>query len=118
MLGSAGQQRGRLTADPCLVAGEEVCGRRIASAERASEIVVPKSNQTKAAAVTRARKEPAAKGRAIKMVSVKGKRSAAPDVAKLEGEPRVTFGQVSVLVTQPTEEAVQTWSCQRTSQAF
>lgn len=75
--------------------------------KRASEIVVPKSNQTKAAAVMRAGKEPAAKGRAIKMASGKGKRSAAQDVAKLEGKLRVTFGEVSVLVTQPSEAAVQ-----------
>jgi hypothetical protein len=68
---------------------------------------VPKSSQSKAAVAKKAGKGPASKGRAIETASVESKRSAAPNWAKMEGKLTVTFGEVSVLVTQPTDEAVQ-----------
>jgi hypothetical protein len=34
-------------------------------------------------------------------------RTAVPNVAKMEGRLSVTFGEVSVVVTQPTDEAIQ-----------
>lgn len=77
-----------------------------ASGECALEFVVPKSSQTKAAAATRTGKAPAERARAFKVVSAEGKRSARRHSAK-HGKLTVTFGEVSVLVTEPTEEAVQ-----------
>ncbi|WP_242538524.1 hypothetical protein [Trinickia acidisoli] len=52
-------------------------------------------------------KKPAANSFAIKAVPAKGKQSVARRPAKAEAKLTVTFGEVSVLVTQPTEEAVQ-----------
>ena len=69
---------------------------------------MPKSSQTKATIAKRGGKGPAAKTRAAPSTSEKAKqRIAAPKVQKIEGKVSVTFGEVSVIVTQPTDEAVQ-----------
>ena len=76
--------------------------------ERAPEIVVPKSSQTKAVIAKRGSKGSVAKTGPIQLASAKAKqRTVAPNVAKTEGKLSVTFGEVSVIVTQPTDEAIQ-----------
>lgn len=76
--------------------------------ERVPEIVVPKSSQTKATIAKRGGKGSIVKTGAIQPASAKAKqRTAVPNVEKMAGKLSVTFGEVSVIVTQPTDEAIQ-----------
>lgn len=68
---------------------------------------MPKSSQSKVAVAKGGRKALAAKDREAKSAVAEGRRTLAARVAKMEGKVRVTFGEVSVLVAQPTDEAVQ-----------
>lgn len=69
---------------------------------------MPKSSQMKPTAAKRDGKGSAAKAAPIQLASAKAKqRTVAPNVAKTAGKLSVTFGEVSVVVTQPTDEAIQ-----------